>query len=109
MGAGYLQTGYYFGFFVAAALNYSTVGAAFRLAGDVPVRPVPRWSCLARSSWASVKETAKLASASTTRCGAPREPAQPEIFSPALSGAQTLVMSVLLTVAIIGLVGRRGV
>src|SRR5579859_1539094 len=28
MGAGYLQTGYYFGFFVAAALNY-TVGARY--------------------------------------------------------------------------------
>ena len=28
MGAGYLQTGYYFGFFIAAALNY-TVGARF--------------------------------------------------------------------------------
>ena len=29
MGAGYLQTGYYFGFFVAAALNY-TIGASTR-------------------------------------------------------------------------------
>ena len=28
MGAGYLQTGYYFGFFVAAALNF-TIGASF--------------------------------------------------------------------------------
>ena len=28
MGAGYLQTGYYFGFFIAAALNY-TIGARF--------------------------------------------------------------------------------
>src|SRR3954469_8517515 len=41
MGAGYLQTGYYFGFFVAAALNY-TVGAHFGwramfLCGFVPV------------------------------------------------------------------------
>jgi MFS family permease len=41
MGAGYLQTGYYFGFFVAAALNY-TVGAhygwrAMFLVGFVPV------------------------------------------------------------------------
>jgi MFS family permease len=41
MGAGYLQTGYYFGFFVAAALNY-TVGAhygwrAMFLCGLVPV------------------------------------------------------------------------
>jgi MFS family permease len=40
MGAGYLQTGYYFGFFIAAALNY-TVGA-LRLAGDVSLRLRPR-------------------------------------------------------------------
>ena len=37
MGAGYLQTGYYAGFFLAAALNF-TVGAHFRLARHVPVR-----------------------------------------------------------------------
>src|SRR5437764_7563851 len=41
MGAGYLQTGYYFGFFVAAALNY-TIGAhygwrAMFLCGFIPV------------------------------------------------------------------------
>src|SRR6201994_4774529 len=41
MGAGFLQTGYYFGFFVAAALNY-TVGAslgwrAMFLCGFIPV------------------------------------------------------------------------
>src|SRR6267154_3395146 len=57
MGAGYLQTGYYFGFFVASALNY-TVGAqlgwrAMFLCGLVPVivglltlisvKDPPRW------------------------------------------------------------------
>jgi MFS family permease len=41
MGVGYLQTGYYFGFFVAAALNY-TIGVSFGwramfLCGLVPV------------------------------------------------------------------------
>ena len=36
-GAGYLQTGYYAGFFLAAALNY-TVGDDIRLARHVPVR-----------------------------------------------------------------------
>src|SRR5437899_6998342 len=41
MGAGYLQTGYYFGFFIAAALNY-TIGAhygwrAMFLCGFLPV------------------------------------------------------------------------
>ena len=40
MGAGYLQTGYYSGFFVAAALNF-TVGATLWLARHVPVRPGP--------------------------------------------------------------------
>ncbi len=61
MGAGYLQTGYYVGFFLAAALNF-TVGAAFGwramfLCGGVPVvlaiymlsrvRESERWSAVA--------------------------------------------------------------
>ena len=39
MGAGYFHTGYYFGFFVAAGLHDRR---RVRLAGDVPVRAVPR-------------------------------------------------------------------
>jgi MFS family permease len=96
MGAGYLQTGYYFGFFVAAALNY-TVGArygwrAMFLCGFIPVivslltllrvKESPRWA--ARE--AEAKRSRPLA----------------EIFS-ARYRKRTIVNSVLLTVAIIGL------
>ena len=96
MGAGYLQTGYYFGFFVAATLNY-TVGARFGwramfLCGFVPVivsvltlarvKESPRW----RAHEAEAKHTRPLA----------------EIFSPVYR-KRTIVNSVLLTVAIIGL------
>ena len=96
MGAGYLQTGYYFGFFVAAALNY-TVGARFGwramfLCGFVPVivsiltlarvKESPRW----RAHEAEAKRTHPLA----------------EIFSPVYR-KRTIVNSILLTVAIIGL------
>jgi MFS family permease len=41
MGAGYLQTGYYFGFFVAAVLNY-TIGASFGWRAMFPLRAVSR-------------------------------------------------------------------
>jgi MFS family permease len=96
MGAGYLQTGYYFGFFVAATLNY-TVGAHFGwramfLCGFVPVivavltlarvKESPRW----RAHEAEAKRTHPLA----------------EIFGPVYR-KRTIVNSVLLTVAIIGL------
>jgi MFS family permease len=96
MGAGYLQTGYYFGFFVAAALNY-TIGArygwrAMFLCGFIPVvvsvltlmrvKESPRW----RAHEAEAKRTRPLA----------------EIFG-ARYRKRTIVNSVLLTVAIIGL------
>lgn len=96
MGAGYLQTGYYFGFFVAAALNY-TIGARFGwramfLCGFIPVvvsvltlmrvKESPRW----RAHEAEAKRTRPLA----------------EIFG-ARYRKRTIVNSVLLTVAIIGL------
>jgi len=96
MGAGYLQTGYYFGFFVAAALNY-TVGAHFGwramfFCGFVPVlvsvitlarvKESPRW----RAHEAEAKRTRPLT----------------EIFSPTYR-KRTIVNSLLLTVAIIGL------
>jgi len=96
MGAGYLQTGYYFGFFVAATLNYS-VGAHFGwramfLCGFVPVivsvltlarvKESPRW----RAHEAEAKRTRPLV----------------EIFSPVYR-KRTIVNSVLLTVAIVGL------
>ena len=96
MGAGYLQTGYYFGFFFAAALNY-TVGAHFGwramfLCGFIPVivsvltlRKVnepDRW----RKHEAEAKRAHPLA----------------EIFNEKYL-KRTLVNSALLTVAIIGL------
>lgn len=96
MGAGYLQTGYYFGFFAAAALNY-TVGAhygwrAMFLCGFVPVivsvltlskvREPARW----KQHEAEAKRTHPLA----------------EIFGPAYR-KRTIVNAALLTVAIIGL------
>lgn len=96
MGAGYLQTGYYFGFFVAAALNY-TIGArygwrAMFLCGFIPVvvslltllrvKESPRW----RAHEAEAKRTRPLA----------------EIFGLRYR-RRTIVNSVLLTVAIIGL------
>jgi len=96
MGAGYLQTGYYFGFFFAAALNY-TLGArygwrAMFLAGFLPVvvsiltlrkvKEPERW----RRHEAEAKRAHPLA----------------EIFNDKYR-KRTIVNSVLLTVAIIGL------
>ena len=96
MGAGYLQTGYYFGFFVAAALNF-TIGAhygwrAMFLCGFAPVL-VSLYTLfqvheptLFENQQATVRQASPLA----------------EIFSPRYL-RRTLVMSGLLTVAIIGL------
>lgn len=96
MGAGYLQTGYYFGFFVASALNY-TVGATYGwramfLCGLVPVvvglitlfsvRDPPRW----KAHEVEAKRSHPLA----------------ELFS-ARYRRRTLTNVTLLTVAIIGL------
>lgn len=96
MGAGYLQTGYYFGFFAAAALNF-TVGAAYGwrvmfLCGLAPVvvgvmtllsvKEPPRW----KAKEAQAKQSHPLA----------------ELFSPRYL-RRTVVNVLLLTVAIIGL------
>jgi MFS family permease len=96
MGAGFLHTGYYFGFFVAAALNY-TVGAhygwrAMFLCGLVPVivsvltlfkvQEPPRW----KAREAEARRSHPLV----------------EIFSPAYR-KRTIVNAALLSVAIIGL------
>jgi MFS family permease len=96
MGAGYLQTGYYFGFFLAAALNY-TVGARFGwramfLCGLSPVivsflisarvKEPDRWKHRA----GEIKGKRPLA----------------EIFGPRYR-RKTIVNAALLTVAIIGL------
>src|SRR3989442_2336830 len=97
MGAGYLQTGYSAGFFLAAALNYP-VGAhygwrAMFLTGIVPV--VVSLAVLLR-----VQERGKW-----QRTGAAARQGRPPLAS-ILSGAyrkRTLVAATLLTVAIIGL------
>jgi MFS family permease len=98
MGAGYLQTGYYAGFFLAAALNY-TVGAHFGwramfLSGLTPaflslyivfkVKEPERW--------------AKVAVAAAVRAASPLK----QIFL-APYRRRTIVNAALLTVAIIGL------
>ncbi|MEJ0003496.1 MAG: MFS transporter [Pararobbsia sp.] len=97
MGAGYLQTGYYAGFFLAAALNY-TIGATFGwramfLVGVVPV--IVSIVVLLR-----VKETEKWQhkAAEAVRQASPLR----AIFSPQYR-QRTLIATALLTVAIIGL------
>ena len=98
MGAGYLQTGYYFGFFVAAALNF-TVGAslgwrAMFLCGLAPV-------VVSVATLLGVKEPERW---EHKRQGAPAARRSPfaVIFS-AEYVRRTVVMSALLTIAIIGL------
>ncbi len=97
MGAGYLGTGYYVGFFLAAALNY-TVGAHFGwramfLCGGAPV--LLSFYMLARLSeserWVKV---GKAASAPARTMG--------RIFSPEYR-RRTLLNAGLVTVSIIGL------
>jgi MFS family permease len=94
MGAGFLQTGYYTGFFLAAALNF-TVGARFGwramfLCGLTPV-------VLSVYIMLKVKEPEKWAKAAA-KAGSPLA----QIFSPQYR-RRTIVNAVLLTVAIIGL------
>ena len=96
MGAGYLQTGYYAGFFLAAALNY-TVGAHFGwramfLCGLAPV-------IVALVVLLRVKEPERWQKHSSE---APRHNPLKEIFNAAYR-KRTLVNAALLTVAIIGL------
>jgi len=98
MGAGYLQTGYYTGFFLAAALNF-TVGAHFGwramfLCGLAP-------ALLSLYIVFKVKEPerwVKNAVAATTKVAGPLA----QIFSPQYR-RRTIVNAALLTVAIIGL------
>jgi MFS family permease len=96
MGAGYLQTGYYFGFFVAAALNY-TVGAhygwrAMFLCGFAPV-------VVSLITLRNVKEPARW---KAHEGEARRAHPLAEIFSSRYR-RRTIVNAALLTVAIIGL------
>ena len=96
MGAGYLQTGYYFGFFIAAALNY-TVGARFGwramfLCGLGPV-------IISVLITMRVKEPERW----KKRAEEPRRQGSlAQIFSPKYR-RKTIVNAALLTVAIVGL------
>ena len=96
MGAGYLQTGYYVGFFLAAALNY-TVGATFGwramfLCGGAPV-------VLALYMLSRVRESQRWSSAAAA---APRIQPLREILGRGLR-RRTLLNAGLVTVSIIGL------
>ena len=98
MGAGYLQTGYYAGFFLAAALNY-TIGAHFGwramfLTGVVPVVVV--------DPGPAAREGNRTSGRRPRRARAQHASPLREIFSAAISAAH-VVACVLLTVAIIGL------
>jgi MFS family permease len=98
MGAGYLQTGYYFGFFIAAVLNY-TIGSSFGwramfLCGLAPV-------IVSLITLFRVHEPDRWAK---TQQGGPSQKLRPlaTLFSRPYR-QRTLVMSALLTVAIVGL------
>jgi MFS family permease len=98
MGAGYLQTGFYAGFFLAAALNF-TVGAHFGwramfLCGVVPV-------VLAILIVFRVKESERWQQKQKVQSIRKQAPLR-TIFTEG-NRRRTLVMSALLTVAIIGL------
>ncbi len=104
MGAGYLQTGYYAGFFLAAALNY-TVGAAFGwramfLCGGAPV-------LLALYMLARIAEPARWlrtvsGGPAGTASGQVPGQARPGLFG-GLYRTRTLINAALVTVSIIGL------
>jgi len=101
MGAGYLQTGYYFGFFVAAALNF-TIGAslgwrAMFLCGLVPV-------VVSIATLFGVKEPERWEHQHQEKRAAPAKRHNPfaVIFGPRYLG-RTITMSALLTIAIVGL------
>jgi len=96
MGAGYLQTGYYAGFFLAAALNY-TVGAKFGwramfICGGVPV-------VLALYMLSRIHESERWTRAAEA---APRRSPLAAIFA-APYRRRTLLNAALVTVSIIGL------
>ena len=98
MGAGYLQTGYYAGFFLAAALNF-TVGAHFGwramfLCGLAP-------AALSLYVALKVKEPERWKTKATEPVAKARSPLA-QIFNPQYR-RRTVVNAALLTVAIIGL------
>lgn len=102
MGAGYLQTGYYVGFFIAAALNY-TVGAhygwrAMFLCGLAPVIVAVLIRVRVKEPERWQRKAAQLEQAQTQRKRSPLR----EILSGQYR-RRTVVNTLLITVAIIGL------
>jgi MFS family permease len=95
-GAGYLQTGYYAGFFLAAAANF-TIGAAYGWRAMFAIGLIP--VVLALSTLLGVKEPAKWVA--LRAAGRPVN-SLAVIFAPAYR-KRTLVNAALLTVAIVGL------
>jgi MFS family permease len=101
MGAGYLQTGYYFGFFAAAALNF-TVGASYGwramfLCGLFPV-------VVAITTLFSVKEPERWEQKRQERqVGGAGKPGPFAIIFNRRHLGCTVTMSALLTISIIGL------
>jgi MFS family permease len=96
MGAGYLQTGYYVGFFAAAALNY-TVGASFGwramfLCGGAPV-------LLSLYMLRKLRESGRWTQAVESKAG----PGPLRAIFEAPYRRRTLVNGALVTVSIIGL------
>jgi MFS family permease len=101
MGAGYLQTGYYFGFFVAAALNY-TVGASFGwramfLCGFIPV-------AVAIAMLLGIREPHRWEHRHQRQQATPAKARNPlAVIFDRRNLRRTIVMSALLTVSITGL------
>ena len=95
-GAGYLQTGYYAGFFLAAAANF-TIGAHYGWRAMFAVGLIP--VILSIATLLRVQEPKRWVAAASD---APRHRPLAEIFSPVYR-KRTLVNAGLLTVAIIGL------
>ena len=100
LGAGYLQTGYYFGFFVAAGLNF-TVGAAYGwramfLCGLFPV-------IVSLVTLVRVKEPKRWKQQQRTPAAVQGAAQRFSVIFNRQNRRQTAVMSALLTVAIVGL------
>ena len=101
MGAGYLQTGYYFGFFVAAALNY-TIGATFGWRAMFVCGLVPVVVSIATLLGVKEPERWELMHHEEQAIPAKRHNPFAVIFSRQYVG-RTVTMSALLTMSIVGL------
>src|ERR1700730_4555674 len=101
MGAGYLQTGYYFGFFVAAALNY-TIGATFGWRAMFVCGLVPVVVSIATLLGVKEPERWELMHHEEQAIPAKRHNPFAVIFSRQHVG-RTVTMSALLTMSIVGL------